>query len=149
MRTSSEGEAHREETSQASEQARPSSQPPLVLIVEDEPSIATMIEALLRDEGYRTMRAETGQAAEEMTRRYHPDLVLLDLYLPDKNGVDVFRELKADPETAEIPIVVQSAYTQIFAPEEVLRLIEVVPKPFDVDRLLETIKRVLEGARRG
>lgn len=117
---------------------------PLVLIVEDEPAIANMIEALLQDEGYRTLRAETGRQAEELAHGYHPDLVILDLYLPDKEGVEVLYELKSSPDTASIPIIVESAYTLLLAPEDMLRLAEVIPKPFDVESLLNAVKRALK-----
>ncbi len=119
-------------------------EPPLVLIVEDDLAVANLIKDLLEDEGYRTLQAQTGRQGQELAHRYRPDLIILDLYLPDKEGVEVLYELKASPDTASIPIIVVSAYTLLLAPEDMIRLAEVVSKPFDVDRLLEAVKRALK-----
>lgn len=126
-------------------QERRPGEPPLLLIVEDEPSIADMEEMLLQDEGYRTLRAETGRKAEELAHRQHPDAVILDLFLPDKSGVEVLSSLKSSPDTAHIPVIVSSAYTGLLAPGDALRLAEVVPKPFDIDRLLDAVRRAIQA----
>ncbi|MBI4494302.1 MAG: response regulator [Chloroflexi bacterium] len=122
---------------------------PLVLVVEDEPAIASLVEALLQDEGYRTLRAETGREAEALARSAQPDLVILDFRLPDKDGAEVLAALKAQPETASIPVIVASAYTQFLGSEDLLRQARMVSKPFEVDELLETVERTLQARPAG
>src|SRR5918911_1335018 len=79
-----------------------------VLVVEDNATIGGLLVALLREEGYRALRAWDGREAMRMARDRPPDLIVLDLSLPYRDGVDVLRELRANPETAESPIVVVS-----------------------------------------
>lgn len=116
-----------------------------MLVVEDDPSVGAAIEALLQDEGYRTLRAETGRQAIELAHRHHPDLVTLDLYLREGDGLEVLYELKARPDTTDIPVIVVSGYTMLLVREDRLRLAEVISKAFDMERLLDAVKRVLKA----
>ncbi len=116
-----------------------------MLIVEDDPSVAAAIEALLQDEGYRTLRAETGRQAMDLAHQHHPDLVTLDLYLREGDGLEVLYELKARPDTTDIPVIVVSGYTMLLVREDRLRLAEVISKAFDMERLLDAVKRVLKA----
>ncbi|HEX7538080.1 MAG TPA: response regulator, partial [Dermatophilaceae bacterium] len=80
-----------------------------VLVVDDDPKAVEVIAALLPSPAYTSVRAHGGQEAIVLARRMHPDLILLDLRMPDVSGVDVIHALKSDPGTASIPILVITA----------------------------------------
>lgn len=77
-----------------------------VLIVEDDPTIARIYQGLLRLEGYEGEVAKDGEAAIESLTRFRPDLVLLDLMLPKKNGIQVLKHIRANPALNELPVIV-------------------------------------------
>ncbi|HEU4559807.1 MAG TPA: response regulator [Longimicrobium sp.] len=78
---------------------------PLVLVVEDSDAIRTAFTILLEESGYTVAAAPTGTDAVRLAGERTPDLVLLDLGLPDISGLDVARRIKADPVTRNIPVV--------------------------------------------
>ena len=79
-----------------------------VLVVEDNATIGGLLVALLREEGYRALRAWDGREAMKMARDRKPDLIVLDLSLPYRDGVEVLRELRGNQDTVDAPIVVVS-----------------------------------------
>src|SRR5512145_3178216 len=83
--------------------------PPRVLIVDDEPGVADLIEAVLVGEGYTVAVARDGAQGIMLARNWSPDLILMDVMLPAVDGGTAIRLLKADAETADIPIVAMSA----------------------------------------
>lgn len=120
----------------------------LVLIVEDEPDLQAVLDYNLRREGFRTAMASRGTEALQLARREAPDLVLLDLMLPDISGTDVCRELKRLPATARSAVIMLTARG-----EEVDRIVgfelgadDYVVKPFSLRELVLRVKAVL---RRG
>src|SRR3954466_4092434 len=74
-----------------------------VLVVEDNATIGGLLVALLREEGYRALRAWDGREAMKMARDRRPDLIVLDLSLPYRDGIEVLRELRANEDTVEAP----------------------------------------------
>ena len=80
-----------------------------VLIVEDEPDIRDLLAFHLEREGYHVTRSRTGADALRQVRARPPDLILLDLMLPELGGLDVCRRLRQDPRTASVPIVMLTA----------------------------------------
>jgi len=113
-----------------------------VLYVEDNLSNLKLMERVLaRRPGIRLVSAMQGSLGVTLARDHLPDLILLDLNLPDMRGEEVLARLHADPATAEVPIVVISADA---TPGQRARLVEAgasdfVTKPFDVDRLLQIV----------
>src|SRR5919198_6689022 len=79
-----------------------------VLVIEDNATIGGLIVALLREEGYRALRAWDVREAVKMARDRRPDLLVLELSLPYREGLEMLHELKSHPETREAPIVVVS-----------------------------------------
>jgi two-component system phosphate regulon response regulator PhoB len=119
-----------------------------ILIVEDEQDLAGLIEYNLRQAGFETEHAPTGASALSRARANPPDLVLLDLMLPDLAGTDVLRMLKAEPATRRPSVVVVSAKGQESDRVQGLELgaDDYIVKPFSVRELLLRVKAVL---RRG
>jgi signal transduction histidine kinase/DNA-binding response OmpR family regulator/CHASE3 domain sensor protein len=78
---------------------------PLALVVDDDPEVIYILEKYLRDEGYEIAVAQSGEAAIDMARLLHPFAMTLDVMLPGRDGWDVIQELKGDPQTANIPII--------------------------------------------
>jgi two-component system, OmpR family, response regulator AdeR len=118
----------------------------LVLIVEDEATLAQTIELYLRHAGYRTERAGDGQRGIELFRAARPDLVLLDLGLPQLDGLEVLRRIRAD---ADVPVVILTARE-----EEVDELLglgmgadDYLVKPVSARKLLARVQVALRRAR--
>jgi DNA-binding response OmpR family regulator len=115
---------------------------PRILVVEDDPDIAALIARNLTQVGYIAETVGTGKKAIERIKADPPDLVTLDIYLPDIDGLKVLRALKEDPLTADVPVVVVSVMPEN---KESLRLgaIDYLTKPIDAAALIEVISRVL------
>jgi len=119
-----------------------------VLVVEDNATIGGLLVALLREEGYRALRAWDGREAIKMARDRKPDLIVLDLSLPYRDGVEVLHELRGDEETATAPIVIVSSATLQITPEDRALVTDAVSKPFDIDRLMNVFRRALGDPER-
>jgi PAS domain S-box-containing protein len=123
--------------------ARPASQAPTdgtgsILIVEDDRHIADLLVQHLERAGYSTLVAHRGEDALRLAREERPQLITLDIYLPDLDGFTVLERLKADPATAEIPVIIISVLADR---QRGVRLgaVDVLGKPVDADRLLEVV----------
>ena len=79
--------------------------PPLILVVEDAPDNQVLVEQVFQDSGYNVICIQDGQAALDWLEKNHPDLILLDLSLPEIDGWEIARQLKSSDRTAQIPIV--------------------------------------------
>lgn len=77
-----------------------------VLIVEDDPSLANILNERLTEEGFAVMRAANGQQGLEIASNYHPNIILLDLLMPVMNGKDMLRKLREFPACKDIPVIV-------------------------------------------
>jgi two-component system KDP operon response regulator KdpE len=124
-----------------------SAQGPLVLLVEDEAPMRRFLRAALIARGFRLVEAETAAAAEIAATSQPPDLVLLDLGLPDADGIDVTRRLR---EWTQVPILVLSARGRESDKVEALDAgaDDYVTKPFGVDELLARMRVALRHAER-
>ncbi|MBX9748905.1 MAG: sigma-54 dependent transcriptional regulator [Roseococcus sp.] len=120
---------------------------PLVLIVEDSPPQVALAQALLRDLGTRIAVAETAQAAHEAIAREVPDIILLDLELPDGKGMDLMRRLKS--EGMDSAIIVVTANGSVGVAVEAMRegARDFVVKPYNKARLTVTLNNALEARR--
>ena len=118
-----------------------------VVCVEDDVDVLDLVQYILERHDFRTVAAMGGQMALDVIRRVKPDLVLLDLMMPDVSGWDVYRELKADPETKDIPIIVISVLSPRWSEKRGLNPHDVdgyVVKPFVPHELVQEINRTLE-----
>ena len=123
---------------------------PLVLIVDDDPDFVDMLTLKAEAAGYRTKAAYDGVEAWDRIKEERPALVLLDVMMPRKNGYDVCREIKSDPEYNAIPVILLTAVgsavpTTSYTHRDGMttEADEYVPKPVDPDRLLELVKEFL------
>jgi CheY-like chemotaxis protein len=111
-----------------------------ILLVDDESNMRFVLRVILESEGYEVVVAQHGAAALEALRRSGADLVLTDLMMPVMNGRELVERLRADPETAEIPIVVVSAAHAVVLP----KANAVIPKPFDDEELVAVVRSLTE-----
>jgi len=116
---------------------------PLILVVDDEANIRRLLQQELCDAGYRVIEATDGAEALTQTRRQRPNLIILDVMMPGVSGFDVTSALKADPHTADIPILILSI---IEDRERGLRLgaDEYLTKPVNAEGLLHTVAALLQ-----
>ncbi len=116
-----------------------------VVIIEDEPNIVLSLEFLLQREGYETASAPDADTGLALVRQMRPDVVLLDIMMPKRNGYELCQTIKADPELRSIAIIMVSARGQEV---EVLKGLELgasayVTKPFGNAEILEAVRAVL------
>jgi len=119
-----------------------------ILIVEDEPDEVSYLTALLEDNGFAVMTAVNGRDGFEKAKSEHPDLVTLDISMPEESGVRMFRDLQADPATSDIPVIIITGISHDFK-----RFIETrrqvrppagyFDKPPDREHLLAKIREIL------
>ncbi len=116
-----------------------------ILLIEDYPATYEMIENLLEIEGYQTIIATDGNSGIDKAFSEEPDLILLDIMLPEMSGFEVCKLLKSNPKTGKIPIVIVS----VRAAEENIKMAKEIgaddylTKPFDPLKLIEVIKKHL------
>ncbi len=118
-----------------------------VLCIEDEPEMIDLIRLILERKGFEVLGAVGGQEGLDVVRREKPDLVLLDLMMPDVDGWEVYRQMKADEELQHIPVVVVTAKAQSIDKVLGLHIAKVddyVTKPFGPGDLVESVERVLK-----
>jgi two-component system response regulator VicR len=119
-----------------------------VVCVEDEPEIIDLIRLILGRKGFDLTGATGGLEGLEAIRRVKPDLVLLDLMMPDMDGWEVYQQMKADSELKNIPVIVVTAKAQSIDKILGLHIAKVddyVTKPFGPQELLQSVERVLSA----
>ena len=116
-----------------------------VLIVEDNPLNMKLFSAMVGSQGYDVLQAGDGRAALDLARRHRPNLIIMDLQLPDMSGLDVTRMLKADDDTRDIAIIATTAYA-LRGDEEKIRASGCdgyMAKPIAVSNLLDLIDALI------
>lgn len=117
----------------------------LILIVEDDPSNATFLQDAIQHWGYRTYHASEGLEALAWLTSHSPDLILMDVNLPDLDGLTVTRQLKLNPYRMHIPIVAMTALVMVGDRERCLAagMQDYISKPINSDRLAAILERYL------
>lgn len=121
---------------------------PKVLVADDEPALRRLVAFGLGLEGYEVVTAQDGLEAVEKARAERPDLVVLDVMMPKLDGFDVLQELKTNPDTEHIPVIMLTALSD---DGSLIRSWEqdvdcYLTKPFDPEELLSVVNRLLRGA---
>ncbi len=116
-----------------------------ILIVDDNEGNRILHQDFLNFSGYETQGAENGEMALKLTKEWMPNLILLDLNLPDMSGLDVTRQLKTNPITKDIPIAIVSAMPKDLIGEDYLTegCIEYLEKPFSIYSFIEKINSLM------
>ena len=121
---------------------------PYILVVDDEPEIRNLVKEILDDEGYEVEVAENGTQAREKRRARRPDLVLLDIWMPDVDGISLLKEWQ-DEEGLASPVIIMSGHGTVETAVEATRLgaYDFLEKPLSMAKLLVTVERSLEADR--
>ncbi len=122
-----------------------------VLVVDDEPNIVLSLEFLIRRAGYEVRVARDGEAALKSMEEQTPDLVLLDVMMPKRDGFDVCETIRANPAWKDVRIIMLTAKGRDIEREKGLALgaDSYITKPFSTRRAMEQIKRFLEEGEAG
>ena len=125
-----------------------------ILVIDDREHLLTLLRMVLEDECYKVSVLKEGRGAVEFVVDHAPDLIILDLMLADANGLDILESLRAQANTADIPVIVYTA--AVMEAEVVERLVagnptryrnvSLLQKPFDLDALLDRVQQTLGAA---
>ena len=118
----------------------------VVVCIEDEPEMIDLVKLILGRKGFELVGAVGGREGLETVRQLKPDLVLLDLMMPDMDGWEVYQKMKTDEELKEIPVIVVTAKAQSIDKVLGLHIAKVedyVTKPFGPQELLQAVNKVL------
>ena len=118
-----------------------------ILIIEDNEKNMKLARDVLQAKGYATLEAESGEDGVRLALDHRPDMVLMDIQLPDINGVEAFRRIRANVDTARIPVV---AFTALVTPMDRHRISDAgfdgfIGKPVNLKEFLETVRKTLES----
>ncbi|MCU0606639.1 MAG: response regulator [Candidatus Edwardsbacteria bacterium] len=119
---------------------------PLVMVIDDEEDILDLIQMVLEEAGIRTITALTGHEGLQRLYREKPDLILLDIMMPDLDGMELLKILKIEDSTASIPVAMLTAKVEpkdkMAAMQE--EAIDYICKPFTPDELVERVRAILD-----
>lgn len=118
-----------------------------ILVVDDEPDIRVLLKEILDDEGFETTLAENAAQAREARRLRRPDLILLDIWMPDTDGITLLKEWSEDGQV-DVPVIMMSGHGTVETAVEATRLgaYDFIEKPLSIAKLLITLQRALENA---
>ena len=120
-----------------------------ILVIEDYSDTRELLSGMLRYKGFRVIEAEDGLEGLLKATANYPDLIILDLALPEMDGIEAARRIHAQPKLSRTPIFVISAFVtkEVEADVRAAGCVAIFPKPFDVDGLLDRINSTLEAQR--
>jgi len=124
------------------------SEPPTILIVDDEPYMIRLLQHHIERGGYRMIKAVNGREALERIYSARPQLVLMDVMMPEINGLEVLAELRRDPGMKDLPVIIMTTNAQRFTREEAeaAGVSAFLTKPFSPTQLMAQVRRHLEAA---
>lgn len=112
-----------------------------VFVLEDDDDLRELITYLLEEEQYEVKTYPTAKTFLNSLDLEHPDLILMDVRLPDGNGLDICAKLKKDQLTAHIPIIMMSAHLDFLDAKDQCSAEAFIPKPFDLDNLIQKVNK--------
>lgn len=121
--------------------------PNTVLICDDEEVLRALVRATLDDGAYRVIEAEDGDQSLELAREVRPDLIVLDMMMPGRSGLDVLREVRSDPELAATPVVMLTARARVSDRDAALAAgaDRYLAKPFSPLELISVVEELVDG----
>lgn len=116
-----------------------------ILLVDDTPNNLRLLSAMLTEQGYEVRRVVNGQMALKTAQANPPDLMLLDIKMPDMNGYEVCQRLKADPETRDIPVIFISALDEVLDKMKAFAVggVDYITKPFSEEEVFARVENIL------
>ena len=119
----------------------------VILIVEDNEKNMKLARDVLQAKGYQTLEAMNGEDGVRMALAHKPDMVLMDIQLPDINGIEAFARIRANPDTASVPVV---AFTASVTSMDRSRITDAgfdgfIGKPINLKEFLETVRKTIQG----
>ena len=121
-----------------------------IIYFEDDKDMVELVRIILGREGYQVEGIAEGQAGIKAVQQNSPDVILLDLMLPDMDGWEIFRQLKHDELTADIPVIVITAKAQSIDKVlglEIAKVDDYISKPFRPNELVDRVEEVLAGKK--
>jgi CheY-like chemotaxis protein len=120
---------------------------PQVLIIEDDPKTIQLLELVLGSQGYETSVAKRGDEGLALMRNRRFDLLVLDLMLPGMDGFEVLRQIRNDPQLADVPVVISSARAHANTKQQAAELDAdaYLTKPYRKAELLDLVESLIEG----
>jgi CheY-like chemotaxis protein len=122
-----------------------------ILVVDDEPEIIMLTKKILEKEGHKVVTTRNGLECLELLKGNRPDLILLDIMMPEVNGWEVCRTIKSNHETWDIPIVMFTVRTSEDSVEKSLEYAHAdaqIGKPFKVEELIETVEKLVRQSKK-
>lgn len=118
-----------------------------IVVADDDPIVTKFLSAIFKDEGYEVRTADDGEKAWLLIKEMKPDLVILDLVMPYRDGFEVCRQMRAAPETRTVPVIILSMKEK---EQDALHAFEVgaddyIRKPFNVLELLARARKLMNG----
>ncbi len=116
-----------------------------ILLIDDEPAWLTSVVQLLKEEGFEVRGAQSGAEALKVLAKYHPDLILSDLRMPDMNGFDFLEIIKTLPRMKSTPVVFLSAIDDFHAKKVAkdLGAVDCIAKPFHIGDIIPSLQKYL------
>jgi two-component system, OmpR family, response regulator VicR len=117
-----------------------------IVCIEDEPEMIDLIQLILSRRGFEVVGASGGKEGLQVVRATHPDLVLLDLMMPDMDGWEVYQQLNAEESTRNIPVIIVTAKAQNIDKVLGLHIAKVddyIAKPFGPQELIDSVEKIL------
>ena len=116
-----------------------------VLVIEDNVDNMELITFILKNSGYQTLRAETGKNGLELALSERPDFILLDIQLPDMDGFEVLRRIRASESDGNIPVIAITSYAMTGDQEKMLAAgcTGYIEKPIEPDKVISQIRRII------
>ena len=119
----------------------------VILIVEDNEKNMKLARDVLQAKGYQTLEAMNGEDGVRLALEHKPDMVLMDIQLPDINGIEAFTRIRANADTAQVPVV---AFTASVTPMDRSRITDAgfdgfIGKPINLKEFLDTVRKTVEG----
>ena len=129
-----------------------------ILIIDDQPDIRDYLMAVLEDHGYITHSVDEKESILEAVTTLRPDLIFLDIMMPERSGLSLYRELRTTPQTANIPIALltgvtsdtaylRTAISKFLEEESISSTSRFIDKPIDIPELLSSIESLLHEGR--
>jgi CheY-like chemotaxis protein len=119
-----------------------------ILLVEDDAWVRTFLHDVLADDGYDVVDAADGRTGLRLVGEKQPDVVLLDLAMPEVTGVDVLHEIRRGAATRDLPVVIISAFPRVLSPKDAETVSGVLCKPLDINDVLDQVRNALAAGHK-